>query len=33
MDDAGIEVVPVSSLLETPALDTATTGDGSHAGS
>lgn len=33
MDDAGIEVVPVSSLLETPTLDTATTGDGSHAGS
>jgi len=33
MDDAGIQVVPVSSLLDTPALDTATTGDGSHAGS
>lgn len=33
MDDAGIQVVPVSSLLDTPALDTVTTGNGSHAGS
>ncbi|MDF1725726.1 MAG: divergent polysaccharide deacetylase family protein, partial [Alcanivorax sp.] len=33
MDDAGIQVVPVSSLLDTPALDTATTDSGTHAGS
>lgn len=33
MDDAGIQVVPVSSLLDTPALDTATTGNSTHAGS
>ncbi|KGD62451.1 hypothetical protein T9A_00742 [Alcanivorax jadensis T9] len=33
MDDAGIQVVPVSSLLDTPALDTATTGNSTHPGS
>lgn len=33
MKDAGIQVVPVSSLLEIPAPNTATTGDGRHAGS
>ncbi|MED5389710.1 MAG: divergent polysaccharide deacetylase family protein [Pseudomonadota bacterium] len=33
MEEAGIEVVPVSSLLDTPSLDTATTGGGNHAGS
>lgn len=33
MDDAGIQVVPVSSLLDTPALDTATTANSTHAGS
>ena len=33
MQDAGIEVVPVSTLLSTPAVTTATTGSEAHAGS
>ncbi len=33
MKDAGIDVVPVSSLLTTPAVTTATTGASTHAGS
>ena len=33
MQDAGIEVVPVSTLLSTPAVTTATTGSDAHAGS
>ena len=33
LDEAGIQVVPVSQLLTTPAVTTATTGNGDHAGS